>query len=170
MFIAAFLILAIALVILWVSSRQERKAGLPGGKVIYTDTRSWGRLEAPLYSARLKLTGKPDYLVRQGEQIIPVEVKSTRATGRPLDGHIYQLAAYCLLVHEHFGVRPAHGIIHYPNRTYQIDFTLGLENEIRLLLDELQAAERQGEQDRSHESRARCDRCGFRSICDQRLG
>src|SRR5512139_2055420 len=99
----AFLLILLALFLYWQSSRQRKEAGLPRGRVIYTDTRGWGKLERPLYDGELGLTGKPDYLVRQKGQIIPVEVKSGRAPEAPYDSHIYQLAAYCLLVQKAYG-------------------------------------------------------------------
>jgi CRISPR-associated exonuclease Cas4 len=80
------------------SSIQRKEAGLPGGRIIYTDTRGWGKVEKPLFYPALELTGKPDYLVEKNGQIIPVEVKSGRAPEAPYDSHIYQLAAYCILV------------------------------------------------------------------------
>jgi CRISPR-associated exonuclease Cas4 len=57
-----------------------------------------------LISHRHGLTGKPDYMSREGEELIPVERKSrsVSATGA-YDGEILQLATYCLLVEERFG-------------------------------------------------------------------
>lgn len=162
--------IVLALVFFWLASRYQRASGMPAGKVIYTDTRAWGKVEEPLYDSHLGLTGKPDYLVRSGDQVIPVEVKSTRAPSGPLDSHIYQLAAYCLLVERVYGKRPAYGLIHYPNRTYQVDFTPTLEKNTLALLEEMRSADnRKHHPNRSHNSPARCARCGFRSLCDQRL-
>ncbi len=84
MLFAALFLFILALVLLWLSSRQRKQAGLPGGRIIYTDTRAWGEVEKPFYDAQLGLTGKPDYLVEKDGQIIPVEVKSGKGTGRPL--------------------------------------------------------------------------------------
>ena len=68
----AFLVLAV--LFFWQSNRQRKAAGLPAGRVIYTDTRGWGKLERPLFYQALGLTGKPDYLIQQNGQIIPVEI------------------------------------------------------------------------------------------------
>jgi CRISPR-associated exonuclease Cas4 len=165
----SLLFLLVALGLFWMSARQRRAAGLPAGRVIYVDTRAWGPVEQPLYDAVLGLTGKPDYLVEQNGQVIPVEVKSSRAGGSPHDSHIYQLAAYCLLVERQLGKRPPYGILHYPNRTFAIDFTPQLEANLLALLDEIHAMQRRKEVNRSHESPARCSRCGYRHVCDQRL-
>src|SRR3972149_3135901 len=94
----ALALLLLAFIFFWRSNRQRKDAGLPGGRVIYTDTRGWGKLEKPLFYAALELTGKPDYLIQKDNNIIPVEVKSSRAPEAPYDSHIFQLAAYCLLV------------------------------------------------------------------------
>ncbi|HZM25454.1 MAG TPA: hypothetical protein VFC02_27135, partial [Anaerolineales bacterium] len=61
----ALALLFLAVLFFWHSSRQRQAAGIPGGRVIYTDTRGWGKLEKPLFYAPLELTGKPDYLVQQ---------------------------------------------------------------------------------------------------------
>lgn len=168
LYLALFLLL-LAFLFFRQSSRQRQAAGLPGGRVIYTDTRGWGRLERPLYDQALGLTGKPDYLIRQSGQIIPVEVKSGRAPDAPYDSHIYQLAAYCLLVERTYGRRPPYGILHYPNRDFAIDYTPQLEAALLDVLADMHRDESRAEVDRSHEQAARCARCGFRNVCDQSL-
>jgi CRISPR-associated exonuclease Cas4 len=163
-------LLLLALFLLWQSSRQQRDAGLPGGRVIYTDTRAWGApLEQPLFNKELALTGKPDYLVEQKGQIIPVEVKSGRAPESPYDSHIYQLAAYCLLVEKTYGKRPPYGIIHYPTRDFAVDYTSALESSLLDLLADIRRDENRAEVDCSHAEPARCRKCGFRNACDQKL-
>jgi CRISPR-associated exonuclease Cas4 len=115
------------------------------------------------------LTGRPDYLVERGGSLIPVEVKSSRVYETPFDEHVYQLAAYCLLVQQVYEKRPPYGILHYPDRTFEIDYTPDLEMGLLDLLAEIRRQERKDEVPRSHESPARCNKCGFRSLCDQRL-
>jgi CRISPR-associated exonuclease Cas4 len=159
----------LALVLFWQSGRQRREAGLPGGRVIYTDTRTWGPVEKPLYFAELGLTGKPDYLVERKDRIIPVEVKSGHAPEAPYDSHIFQLASYCLLVDKTYGKRPPYGIIHYTNRDFAVDYTPELESNLLDLLIEMRRDEYRSSVPRSHEDVARCARCGFQTACDQRL-
>jgi CRISPR-associated exonuclease Cas4 len=162
-------LLAFALFLLWLSSRQRKEAGLPGGRVIYTDTHAWSKVEKPLFDRHLGLTGKPDYLVEQNGQIIPVEVKSGRTPAAPYDSHIFQLAAYCLLVHRTMGARPPYGIIHYQGRDFAVDYTPELEAQLLDILAEMRRDEVRTEVMRSHESAARCARCGFRQVCEQSL-
>ena len=171
--IAIFLIL-IAVLLLWQAGRQQRQSGLPGGRVIFADTSRWQEQEKPLYAPSLGLTGKPDYLVEQGKFTLPVEVKMVRKLNHPpYDSHIYQLAAYCLLVSELFEQRPPYGILHYSDGTnsqsYAIDFTPALEASVRQIIAEIQAASPKKDQPRSHNTAARCAGCGYRQVCDQQI-
>ena len=165
----ALALLFFAFIFFWQSNRQRSQAGLPGGRVIYTDTRGWGKLEKPLFYAVLELTGKPDYLIQKNEQIIPVEVKSGRAPDAPYDSHIYQLASYCLLVEKTYGKRPPYGIIHYQDRDFAVDYTHELEQSLLELLTEMKRDQFRKDVARSHEQASRCKRCGYRSVCDQKL-
>lgn len=167
-FLALFLI-ALALLLFWQANRQRRRAGLPAGRVIYADTRAWQAPEKPLYDALLGLTGKPDYLVEEGQQIIPIEVKSGHTPPAPYDSHIFQLAAYCLLVEKTYRRRPPYGILHYPTRHFAIGYTPELESALLDVLAAMRQQERRGEAHRSHDEPQRCARCGFRHLCDERL-
>ena len=129
----ALVIFIVAIIFFWQSARQRREAGLPGGRVIYTDTRAWDEVEKPLFSNELGLTGKPDYLVEQNGKLIPVEVKTGRVPDAPYDSHIFQLAAYCLLVEKTYGKRPPYGIIHYSNRDFAVDYTPSLNRPCSII-------------------------------------
>ena len=159
----------LAIIFFWQSGKQRREAGLPGGRVIYTDTGGWGAVERPLYYPPLKLTGKPDYLVHQNGILIPVEVKSGRAPEAPYDSHIFQLASYCLLVEKTYGKRPPYGIIHYNDRNFAVDYTPELEFALMEMLADMRRVEIKDDINRSHEQVARCARCGYRNLSDQSL-
>ncbi len=155
---------------LWLAGRREtRAAGLPPGRVIYVDTGTAGRPEQPLFSRRHRLAGKPDYLVQSGQAVIPVEVKTTRAPDEPYPSHVLQLAAYCLLSAETYGVRPPYGVIKYPERAFAVDYTPALETLLLETLAALQADRRAAQVARSHDDPVRCRHCGVRDACDQRL-
>lgn len=156
-------------VFLWQSERQRKASGLPSVRVIYMDTANWRKPEKPLYDPILGLVGRPDYLVEQGNMIIPVEVKSRPAPLAPYDSHIYQLMAYCLLVERTFGRRPAYGILHYADMDFAIEYTPEREQALLDLLAEMQRDHLRTSLPRSHEEPARCLRCGFREICEARL-
>ena len=164
------LLVLLALLLWFLAQRARRASGLPGGQVVYTDTGGWGRLEKPLFSPRLRLTGKPDYLVREGAGYVPVEMKSGRApAGGPYTAHVYQLAAYCVLTAEAYGRRPAFGLIKYADKILRVEFTPALEAELLSLLDQMRADAEAGDVARSHSSPARCRACGFREVCEESL-
>ncbi len=165
----ALILIVLALIMLMFSRRTQKSAGLPGGKVIYTDTRNWEEVEKPLYDPVTQITGRPDYLVKQGQQVIPVEVKSGGVPDSPYDSHIFQLAAYCLLVEREFGKRPDYGIIHYGKRTFSVPYTLELEAALIELLTEIRQNDRRKNVGRSHDQSARCRGCGYAYTCDQAL-
>jgi len=166
--VAAILFLAGAL-LLWASHRLRQRSGLPQGRVIYNDTGALRRVERPLFSRRYRLTGKPDYLLQDGDQIVPLEVKSGAAPPQPYPSHVLQLAAYCLLVTEHHGVRPAYGIIRYRDRSFAVDFTPQLETHLLAALDSLRTDATKNDVPRSHHNPTQCAACGYRPHCDQSL-
>jgi len=161
--------LLISLILILIAGRQRRAAGLPAGRVIYSDMRGWDELVKPLYDPNLGLTGKPDYLIQQNSVIIPVEVKTGRAPQTPYDTHIFQLATYCMLVEKTYNKRPPYGIIHYPERDFAIDYTSDLEDSLLDLLADIRRSDRLREIARSHGDITRCRGCGFQAICDQKL-
>jgi len=164
---AALLLLGLA-ALLW-ARRRWASSGLPRGKVVYSDMGAWERVREPLYSRQHRLTGKPDYLVQTRDAIVPVEVKSGAAPSEPYPGHLLQLAAYCLLVEEHFGTRPPWGLIHYDDATVQIPFDAPLRRRLLDTLDEMRRAGSRASVDRDHDSPQKCLRCGQRANCSQRL-
>lgn len=166
---AAVALLFIALLLFWQANRQQRSAGLPGGKVIYSDTKKWGTIEKPFFDPMLRLTGKPDYVIKKGNQLIPVEVKSSKVTDSPYDSHIYQLAAYCYLVEKETGTRPKYGVLHYPGRTFRVDYTPKLETALLDVISEMRYQERRTSVNRSHEIPQRCANCGYQETCNQSL-
>ena len=162
------LILGMAAIVL--SRRTRGDAGLPQGQIVYSDTSRWQRPERPLFSRRHQLAGKPDYVVREGRALIPVEVKSSRApTSGPRQGHVLQLAAYCLLVQETEGTRPAYGLIRYADQTFRVDNTPELGRALFSALDAMRSDMARGKSRRSHQDPARCRRCGVRAACKESL-
>ena len=168
--IIALLLILIGVLIFWLGRRAQSDAGLPIGRVIYSDTRSWQSLEKPLFSRTHLLTGKPDYLVQQGRDVVPVEVKSARAPSNgPRRSHVLQLAAYCLLIEETYRQRPKYGIVKYADRMFAVDYTESLRAALLDVIAAMRDDLARGETQRSHEQAARCEHCGYRPACPERL-
>lgn len=163
------LLVVLGIVLFWISTRQRQASGLPAGRLIYSDHEQWGRIESPLYDPTFNLTGKPDFILETERSLIPVEVKSGHSTHEPYDSHIYQLAAYCLLINQTYGIKPEYGILHYSNQDFAIDYTPQLEESIIHLIREIHSHSKRRSLPRSHDSIARCQKCGFRTVCDQSL-
>ncbi len=171
-----FILLSVTLllaagVILWRGRATLAASGLPKGAVVYADSERWQRLDKPLVDNQLRLSGKPDYVIETtAGMVIPVEIKSSPAPSEPYPGHLFQLAAYCLLVSRAFGVRPEYGIIQYADGGFEVDFTPDLEEDLLTILTDMRHDLASYDVDRSHEDWRRCQKCGVRGECRQRLG
>jgi CRISPR-associated exonuclease Cas4 len=68
-----------------------------------------------LVSEAHRLVGKPDYILERDGELVPVERKSRKlSTAGAYEGEILQLAAYCLLVEEHYDRPVVFGRLLYP--------------------------------------------------------
>jgi CRISPR-associated exonuclease Cas4 len=167
--IVAVIVLLAAVLLFFISLVINRRTGVPEGRIVYADPGLWGKTEKPMYDSELGLTGKPDYLVKKNNQVIPVEVKSMWAPQTPYDSHRLQLGAYCILVDRSMNVRPPYGLLRYRNRTFRINFTDDFETEVIDILEDIRSHKDMEEVCRSHDHPNRCARCGYRNRCDQRL-
>ena len=184
LFLALIVLLLIAIASQGAARRASRQSGLPDGRLLYSDTgfpvgrinsieknREGERQERPLISRSYGLTGRPDYLVETNEGIIPVEVKSTKCPpgGRAYDSHVFQLAAYCLLVEDSIGENVPYGIIRYSDEEIIIAYTEGLRDELIMLLEEMREARFADDVHRSHRDARRCRGCSMREVCTEAL-
>ena len=161
-------LLALALLIGVLALRMRSRTGLPWVPVVYQDT--WRReLERPLFSRRLGLTGKPDYLIEQRGATIPVEVKPGRIASVPYEADLMQLAAYCLLIEETTGEAPPYGLLRYAQRTFRLNYTQQVRDDLLDLLDEMRELLDAEDCARSHDQPQRCRACGFYEQCDDAL-
>ncbi len=124
-----FLFALIAAALAWFVGRGLfARTGRPTRDILYADVGSTFPQPAPLISKRYRLSGKPDYLVRVKDGVAPVELKSSQSpsSGRPYDGHLFQLAAYCLLVEDVCRVSVPYGLVKYEDRTIRVEYTPSL--------------------------------------------
>lgn len=182
---ATFLLLACVAVVAHFAARtRARETGLPTGRLVYSDTgfaigelapaqmnAEGERQERALVSRRYGLTGRPDYLVRTNEGIVPVEAKSTRrpAMGQPYDSHLMQLAAYCLLVEDALGESVPYGVMRYADGEVRVEYTPELRETLLELIEEIREARDAEDVHRSHDEPRRCASCGYRDVCDESL-
>ncbi|MGH9767431.1 MAG: CRISPR-associated protein Cas4 [Blastocatellia bacterium] len=159
-----------ALAMLAISSRLRRQSRLPKGEIVYEDAS--GLAKEHLYSKRLDLSGKPDYLLKDRDgSLIPVEVKSGYAPrgDQPYDSHLLQLAVYFFLIEDVLRRPTRYGLIRYRNRTLDVANTDELRVRLMDAVAQMRTLLARGEARRSHDQMRRCIRCSMAHACDERL-
>ena len=129
-----------------------------------------GENDRILTSHRYKLTGQPDYILKENGERFPMERKSRDLDARgPYDGERLQLAAYCLLLEEHTGQPVRRGRLQYRNRDIDIPFDSALRAALLETLRDIPPLRGAHTVRRNHHSAARCRGCGFRHQCSDSL-
>ncbi len=146
-------------------SKIRKKLRLPDGEIVYVDDLEKTPL---LKSERYKIWGRPDLLLKIGDDYIPVEIKTGRIPRGPLFSHIMQLTAYMLLVEENYRT-PPYGILKYGPQIYRIDYDESLKRILLQKVEEMRHALKTGEVHRNHHRVGKCLHCSRRDICPERL-
>lgn len=120
-------------------------------------------------SENVGLSGRPDCVLMVDEEHIPVEIKTGRVPKGPLFSHILQVAAYCVLMEEEFGVPPSHGIIKYGQVENEIEYDASLREMVLTKLAEMREISVTGNAHRNHNKPGKCRNCSRRSVCPERL-
>ncbi len=145
----------------------REKYQMASGELVYVDSE---RAKPKLFvSKRYGLSGRPDAVLLEGDQHIPVEVKTGRTPRGPLFSHILQIAAYCLLVEEEYGKPPPHGVIRYGDGSHEIEYNEDLKRLVLEKMGEMGACVAKGEAHRNHNRPGKCVHCSRRSVCPERL-
>lgn len=153
-----------------VAQRIGRNVGIPWSHDIHADGDGSLPTVPLMVDHTLGLIGKPDYIIRRGRDIIPVEVKPLRRAKRPYESDIYQLLAYCILIEQTYGKRPPYALLRYANHTFRIDYDDDVEAEVRDIIAQMHEAQYQADEvARNHQSVTRCRGCGFWQQCSQSL-
>jgi len=143
----------------------KKKLHLPDGEIIYVDDLK----KSPIMkSEKYKIWGRPDLLIKVGEDYIPVEIKTGRVPRGPLFSHIMQLTAYMILVEENYKT-PPYGILKYGPVIYKIEYEEDLKNLMLEKVREMRRALETGEVHRNHHKVGKCLHCSRRNICPERL-
>jgi CRISPR-associated exonuclease Cas4 len=135
------------------------------GKIEYIDVDKSRSFKSDRYG----LAGRPDYVIKLGENLIPVEEKKGRSPRGPLFSHILQIAAYCLLIEESSGRPPPYGLLKYPEHDHEIEYNEDLKKLLLRKLEEMRRTIETGEAHRNHSRPGKCRFCSRRSICPEKL-
>ena len=171
--ILAVLLLVGAVGLASLSRRNAAQTGLPVAQVsvVYSDSGAWEAVAEPLFARRFGLTGKPDYVLQTRDGLVPIELKPLRQADQPYESDIMQLASYCLLLEEDWDESPPYGLLRYRDRSFRIEWTDELREELLATLDEMRElnsfeAYRGGPLPTpQHDMTGRCQSCGFHYIC-----
>jgi CRISPR-associated exonuclease Cas4 len=148
------------------TAQAEKKSyGIPEGLILYSDLNVPAE---PLFSRKSRLTGKPDYIVRKANHLIPVEVKTGKGPA-PHQSQVLQLAAYCKLLEETTGVFVPEGILVYNNVPYTIPFDPKLRFELESVMKTMRVSLHNGVVQRNHHEPGRCRQCSMKKYCTTRV-
>ncbi len=148
--------------------KKERKSmRIPEGRIVYVDLDD-ENVEM-LESVRYGLRGRPDHILEKDGHYIPVELKTGRTPRGPLFSHIVQLGAYGLIIEDMTGKRPPYGILKYPEKSFEIEFTDELRDIVLKKRNELLNDLERGEAHRNHHRPGKCRACSRRKLCPESL-
>lgn len=135
------------------------------GKEIVTPSQ-----DLPMETKDGKLSGIPDLLLKSGEFLIPVEIKTGRIPQGPHFSHIMQLIAYCRIIEDVHGKPPPYGILRYGTTDFEIEYTPELKNLLEKKLEEMETVLK-GEVGvhRNHNRPGKCRNCSRKEICPEKL-
>ncbi|HEX6535130.1 MAG TPA: Dna2/Cas4 domain-containing protein [Gemmatimonadaceae bacterium] len=162
------LLAAVAAVLAVLSAVLYRRFGVRG-RVVASDARV-ARPARVMRSARHGVSGKPDYLVEERGRVVPVELKPARRAEKPWLRDVVQLAAYCLLLEEIEPRFAGYGYLRYADRTFRIDFTDTLREELLRTLAALRADLAAADVEPNHADPRRCARCALIAACGRPIG
>jgi len=125
-----------------------------------------------LKSRKYNLAGRPDYMIKENDLRIPVEVKTGRRPKAPFFSHVLQIGAYCLLSEETFQKSPSHGQIRYgfENEPHNVDWEPKLKTLVLEKIEEMNdVLEGRTKAHRNHKRVGKCNNCSRRKGCPERL-
>jgi len=147
-------------------NRQKKQYKIPKGKITYSDLNT---PEKPFFSKKYRITGKPDYIIRRNDKIIPVELKTSNSN-LPKKNHIFQLATYCQLIEDNYNVFVPYGILVYDNKKqFVINYKPELRFELENTIKKMRYLIKNKKISRNHNDLYRCINCSYRDYCDIKL-
>ncbi|KYK20984.1 hypothetical protein AYK21_01150 [Thermoplasmatales archaeon SG8-52-2] len=144
----------------------KNKHNIPTGKITYQDL---SRPAKPFFSKRYKITGKPDFIIKNKNCLLPIEVK-TSAYREPQENHILQLAAYCQLIEENYKKFVPYGLLIYSDVSkFKIPFDPKTRFELESTIYNIRSITKTGKISRNHSEIGKCKNCSMRQFCDFKL-
>ncbi len=146
-------------------AEQEKEERDIEGTIRYVDDNDSRLMKSDKYG----ITGRPDFIIENDDQRVPVEVKTGRTPKGPFFSHILQVAAYCLLLSEETGKEVSHGVLRYGDVEHEIEFNEELKGLLLSKVEEMRELLETEEVHRNHNREGKCISCSRREICPERL-
>ena len=133
--------------------------------LVFLEARKIARTETEplLIDEARRLRGRPDYLMRRREGLIPVEFKPLRTSKTLYESDRLQIGTYLMLT------RAPYGIVRYKDATFRVHLTQELEARCLAVADQVRAARRAAVVHRTHNVPAKCGACAHRTACGESL-
>jgi CRISPR/Cas system-associated exonuclease Cas4 (RecB family) len=146
-----------------------RDTGLTAGaRVVSTDVGA--EPATMLTDDTLGIRGRPDYLVRETEGLVPIEIKPMRKARTLYESDRVQIGAYMLLVRAaHPDTFAGYGRVRYREATFVVPLTPELEARCAATATAVRAARRARDVHRTHTIAAKCRACAMRPACTEAL-
>ena len=143
--------------------KEARRSTLLGGKRLKVKKR-WTGLY--LASRKLRLHGVVDLVAETDKGFIVVEFKEAKCPRNPPEGHVYQAAAYAMLVEEHFNTIVRTVLIYYAEdkRFHEISMSDALRKHVRWTISKIRKIMEEERLPPVRETR-KCPSCGYLWIC-----
>jgi CRISPR-associated exonuclease Cas4 len=145
--------------------RKKRQLRIPDGRITYSDLNIPGKI---LFSKKFRISGKPDYIIKNNNSFIPVEVKSG-SSQQPQKNHVFQLVTYCQLVEENYRDFTPYGIIVYKDSDFKIPFNPSLRFELENVIKKMRRELKSNEIKLNHNDPRKCRNCSMRIYCNYKL-
>ncbi len=161
-------VIAAMIILVYVFIKTKKRMDtyvFPKGMAIYGDLVSEGKI---LRSQKYALSGKPDRVINDINNIIPYEFKSGRAGLRPWEPHRIQMGVYFIILREMYPEKNIpFGVIKYANTNFRIENTKELRD---LVIRRAEILRRTlSVPSRSHDNPNKCVACKYHDICKERL-
>ncbi len=143
----------------------KRKEQAVAGEILYVD----GEDSRLLRSEKYGLSGRPDYILEVGDELVPVELKTGRVPRGPLFSHVIQVSAYCMLVEDVMERKVSHGILRYGDVEHEIDLDDDMRGLVLGKLSEMREKSVTGDVHRNHQREGKCRSCSRRDMCPEKL-
>ena len=164
--IISLVLITISKIIKRKNRKLKNKYNIPRGKITYQDLNIPAK---PFYSKRYRITGKPDYIIKNSKRFIPIEVKTT-SYKEAQENHILQLAAYCHLLEENYNKFVPYGILIYSDISkFKIPFNPKTRFELESVINNIRYIMKTGDISRNHNKISKCKNCSMNQYCDFKL-